>query len=220
MRPWLVIVGVAFLLVGGGALLALLLAPAPSVTQQSTSQLDGQFTPASSTASATIPAANAARGTLVLHWSSTIPVAVDLLVPCAPSLFGCVSGPSLASWPANASGSFSFAGSLNREYVLSWATPAGEPATFTFSAVARWTVQSSPPAADAIAEVASGLLAGVGAVALFLGLFLRGGFQRPPRVVSRTADDAAEVARATDPRTGTSAGGSGRLPPGPPSRSG
>jgi hypothetical protein len=89
---------------------------------------------------------------------------------------------------------------------------------FTFSAVARWAVQSASNPADAIAELASGLLAGVGAVALFLGLFLRGGFQRPPPLVSRTADDAAGVAESTDPRTGKSDVGSARLPPGPPSR--
>ncbi|MCI4324569.1 MAG: hypothetical protein L3K00_01595 [Thermoplasmata archaeon] len=219
MRPWLVILGAAFLVVGAGALGALLLTPPASVTQEATSQLDGQFTPGGSVASFVVPAANASQGTLVVHWSASAPVSVRLVLPCPSGATGCAAQ-TLATWPSNSSGSTTVSGSLHWEYVLTWGAPAGQSATFSFSTSAKWTVTPPRPIADTIAEVASGLLTAVGAVALFLGLFLRGGFQRPPPLVSQGAEDAEAIGRATDPRTGTSDAGSGRPRPGPPSRSG
>jgi hypothetical protein len=218
MRPWLVFLGVAFVLVGGAGAASLLLLPQPTVSQTATSQLDGHFTPEATTVSVLVPAANASHGTLSLRWTSTTPVAVQLATACPPGPPGC-RPTVLVAWPANLSGSFSFTGGLRGQYLLSWSTPQTSPATFGFSTSATWTVSVAPTIANVIAEAASGLLAAVGVVALFLGLFLRAGYRRPPTLTSQGADDAAGIAEATDPRTGTSGDGSGRPPPGPPSRS-
>jgi hypothetical protein len=218
MRPWLVFLGAAFVLVGASAFGSLWLLPPPSVDQQATSQLDGHFTPQATVVSDSVPAANASHGTLTLHWTASVPVAVRLTIACAGGAPACGS-PPLASWAANLSGTYTFTGPLHWQYVLTWATPPTSSGTFSFSTSATWAVVSPPSIAILIAELASGLLAGVGVVALFLGLFLRGGYQRPPKPVSRTADDASEVAGVTDPRTERSGDGSGRPPPGPPSRS-
>jgi hypothetical protein len=218
MRPWLVFLGVAFLLVGVAGFASLLLLPQPTVSQSATSQLDGHVTPQATTVSVAVPAANASHGVLSLRWSSSNPVGVRLTTACPPAAPSC--RPSvLASWSANLSGSYSFQGALQWEYVLSWSTPQGPPTTFGFSTSASWSVSVPPSIANALAEVASGLLAAVGAVALFLGLFLRSGFRRPPPLTSHGADDASGIAMATGPRTETSDAGSSRLPPGPPSHS-
>jgi hypothetical protein len=219
MRPWLVILGVAFVLIGLGAIAALALTPSPSVSQQATSQLNGQLTPGGSSASSVVPASNATHGTVTVRWSSSEPLTVRLLFLCPSGSTGC-DNLTVAAWPSNSSGSATFSGLLHWQYVLSWQTPVGTSATFSFSARATWTVALPPPAANGIAEVACGLLAAVGAVALFLGLFLRGGFRRPPPLVSQGADDAETIGGATDPRTERSGGGSGRPRRGPPSHSG
>jgi hypothetical protein len=93
-------------------------------------------------------------------------------------------------------------------------------------AVSHATTHPALPALSLLlSEAAAGALGVIGAVALFLGLFLRGGVYRGPRpLTSRSADDAAAIASeaadlpVTGPRTGPSADGSGPPRPGPPAR--
>ncbi|HXQ94574.1 MAG TPA: hypothetical protein VN864_05330 [Thermoplasmata archaeon] len=218
MRPWLVLVGAAFLVVGGGALGALLLLPAPTVAQQVTSQDSGVPTLPGATESFALASTSVAHGTLKLDWSASGPVKVQLASGnCPLGTGGC---PVLRTWASNASGAFSITGPLVAAYTLTWTTPLKEWANVTIDSSVTWNVGAPVSFGQGIAEVASGLLAAVGAVGLFLGLFLRGDFRRPPAVVSRHADDAEGVGGAIGPRTGPSADGSGPPRPGPPSRSG
>jgi hypothetical protein len=219
MRPWLVVAGVAFLLVGGGALVSLVLLPAPPVREQVTSEDSGVPTLPGSTESFDLASTPTTHGTLTVHWTASAPLAVRL------STSGCTAGSSgcptvLRSWASNASGSYSVTGPLAPAYVLSWTTPPDVSANVSVASSVTWAVGAPVSTGQWIAEVASGLLAAVGALALFLGLFLRGEFRQPPRVVSREADDAEMVAGATGPRTGRSGDGSEPPRPGPPSRSG
>ena len=103
MRPWLVVAGVAFLLVGGGALVSLVLLPAPPVREQVTSEDSGVPTLPGSTESFDLASTPTTHGTLTVHWTASAPLAVRL------STSGCTAGSSgcptvLRSWASNASG--------------------------------------------------------------------------------------------------------------------
>ncbi|MCI4326817.1 MAG: hypothetical protein L3K16_04180 [Thermoplasmata archaeon] len=219
MRPWIVGIGVAFVLVGGGALAALVVLPPPSNTQLVTSEDSGVPTPPSATESFTLASTATSHGTLSVHWSSTAPLAVRLSSEgCGGGSPGCPS--TLRSWPANSSGSYEFTGALARQYSLTWTTPPKVSANFSAASSVTWDVDTPTSLGQVVAEVASGILALVGGIGVFLGLFLRGDFRSPPPIVSRNADDAALVTGdPTDPRTGPSGAGSGpprRGPPSPP----
>jgi hypothetical protein len=199
-------------------LTSLVVRPPPAVTQQLTNQDSGVPTPPNSSNSFPLNATAVAHGTVTVVWSSSAPVTAQLDDACLAPGYNCAE--QLHSWPsASSSGRFSVSGPLSFYYVLSWHTAAHEWANVTIAFTVTWEVPAPVPAGQVFAEVASGLLAVVGALGLFLGLFLRGDFRRPPRAVSRSADDAEAIAGATDPRTGPSDGGSGRPPPGPPARS-
>lgn len=220
MRPWLVVIGAAFVLVGAASLGGLLiLAPPSSVEQEATEQLVADFTPADGFAMFLISGASHPHGTFTLHWNATGPIAAELNTgSCSVHATGC-NGTVLKDWGTARNGTFVVAGALGADFVLSWTTAPTVTAVVNASSLVEWDVGSSLSIVDLFAEVASGLLAAVGAVALFLGLFLRGGFRGPPRIVSRSADDAAALSRATGPRTATTDDGSGPPRRGPPARS-
>jgi hypothetical protein len=219
MRPWLVATGAAFLLVGVGAVVGLQLFSSPPVEQQSSEQLVNDVTPPNGLAMFTVTGTAHSDATFTLRWTSTAPIAVELNAGnCSALAVGC-DEPVLHNWSSARSGTFTIDGTIDADYVLAWTTAPSVVATVNSTAVAQWYVATHATLTDLIAEVASGLLAGVGAVAVFLGLFLRGGYRGPPRIVSRTADDAAGVAELTDPRTATSDGGSEPPRRGPPARS-
>jgi hypothetical protein len=218
MRPWLVLVGTAFLVIGGSALVALVLFPPPSVTQELTSQDSGVPTLPNSTETFVLASTQVPHGTLTVHWSSSAPVAVQLLVRgCGRPSAQCST--VLESWAANSSGSFTTSGPLQSSYALTWTTPPKVSANLSVASSVTWVVHPAVSLGQLVAEVASGLLAAVGGIALFLGVFLRGDYRRPLPPVSRHADDAEGVADATGPRTEPSDGGSGSRPPRPPARS-
>ncbi len=72
----------------------------------------------------------------------------------------------------------------------------------TASAVESWNSTATSPLWTALlVDAVAVALGAVGAVALFLGLFLRGGvFRGPPPMVSRSAEDAEEIAGGSPPR--------------------
>ena len=219
MRPWLVVLGASLLLIGVGALSGLLFLPPTGVRQQSTSQLVGHATPPGTLGTFLISGVADHRGTVALNWSSTGPVSVQFEpATCSSGTTPC-SGPVLREWPRNTSGTYSWSGPLDGLYQLTWVTPPRVFANVSASAVVSWTVIPPTSVAEWTAEVASGLLAVVGGIGLFLGVFLRGNYRIPPPTVSRHAEDAEAIGAFTDPRTGTPADGSGPPRRGPPSRS-
>ena len=219
MRPWLVVTGAAFLLVGAGALAGTLLFPPPGVQHQSTSQLVGRATPPGAVGTFLITGVANVRGTLDVSWSATALISVELNPITCPGGAPSCSGPVLRGWVLNSSGSFSWTGTLQPGYILTWDTGPRVFANVSASAAVTWTVSAPVSFAQVAAELASGLLAVVGVLGLFLGLFLRGGFQTPQAVVSHSADDVEVVAGATGPRTGPTGDGFGPLRREPPSRS-
>src|SRR5689334_5257224 len=124
MRPWLVLGGAAFLLVGGAALTSLVALPPPSVTQQLTNQDSRVPTPPNSSNFFTLNASAIRHGTVTVVWSSSALVAAQLDDACRAPGYDCAE--HLHAWPSSSSGRFSVSGPLSFYYVLTWSTAPGE----------------------------------------------------------------------------------------------
>lgn len=202
MRPGLVTVGVLLAILAAGMLLVVNLAPSTSQNRDWFT-LPPQPLRANATTAVLIQGTATADGTLTLHWSATVGAKVALYrAPgCAVATPACAVGPPLVAWASNLSGVWSAQGALAFPYLLDWVS-AGN-ATGAFSADAL----EESPGAPSLASFGSLLIDGgaavlgvIAAVALFLGLFLRGGvYGEAPPIVSRSADDAAEIARGPRP---------------------
>ena len=233
MRPWLVIIGVAFLTLAVGTLGSLYLpsAPGPSTSVHT---FTGLPEPAPSRSSGSSPAINPVNtsSTFLLTWRSTVNLNVSWPwgngpscgggLPCAPLL------QPLATWSNQTSGSWSFTGRLTGPLYLEWYNPGPSGGSISFTL--RQTVTSGSGLAGIgalLVDASLVILAAIGGLALFLGVFLRGGVYRGPApLVSQSAEDAeaisaGELAEATGPRTGPSSDGSEgprRTPSAPPGR--
>ncbi len=198
MRPGLVSVGVLFAVLAAGMLLAVNLSPSTSENRDWFT-LPPQPVGGNATGAALIQGTDTASGTFELHWSATMAARVDLYAApgCTAPAPTCATGTPLVGWASQASGNWSTSGDLRFPYLLVWSSPSGAPGTFSANAL-----ESSPGSPSYLAlgnlviDGGAATLALVGAVAIFLGLFLRGGVYRGPApLVSRSAEDAAEIAR-------------------------
>ena len=183
VRPGLVTVGVAFLVLGGATLAAVHLFPGGPPTDQQTTVVPPVFVNSHGGGQQRLTGVNSSNGAFHVHRSSTTPLTVALYdAPgCAPS-GACVLTQPLASWPANASGNATFSGALAFPFVLVWTNPGPSPGSFSADAVETYHPDGGLPALTTLLiDGTAGTLVAVGAVGLFLGLFLRGGvYSRPP----------------------------------------
>lgn len=209
MRPGLVAVGVAFVLVGASIIITVLLPNnATSVERTSTAVVD-QLAPGDYHWF-DFSATGKASGSLSLSWVASGKVAVTWyqLSSCSGSTGSCFNSTALHQWFSTTSGTWSTSGSVASLYRL-WVQDNANQ-SINFSASLSEVYHPLPLALQLIplALVLSGgsLLIGTGAVAVYLGLFLPSGtfegFGAPPPV----PDDL-----------GTPAEGDGTDPP-PPSR--
>jgi hypothetical protein len=218
VRPWLVIIGVAILTLTVGALASLYLpsGPGPSTTVHTYTTLPVSAPArASGSSQAVLPVNDSS--TFLLTWSSTVSLNVSwgTAAPCTPGLQCSPPLPPLAAWSDRTNGTWSYAGHLTGPLYLQWFNPGRGGGSIGFTL--RQTVTSSssfPGVGPLLVDASLGILAIIGALALFLGAFLRGGVYRGPApLVSQDADDAEGIADpaagdAIGPRTGPSSGGS------------
>ncbi|MCI4318774.1 MAG: hypothetical protein L3K23_01405 [Thermoplasmata archaeon] len=233
MRPGLVVIGVAFLTLTVGTFASLYLpaAPGPSTSVHT---FTGLPEPAPAKAAGSSPAIDPvnASATFLLTWRSTVDLNVSWPwgagpscgggLPCAPFL------QPLATWTNQSSGSWSFSGRLSGPLYLEWTNAGASGGSISFTL--RQTITSGSGLAGVgglLVDASLVILAAIGALALFLGVFLRAGVYRgPPRLVSRGPEDAEAIAAggtagATGPRTAPSSDGSGgprRTPSAPPGK--
>jgi hypothetical protein len=202
VRPWLVIVGIIFLTLAIGT--------------ASTIYFAGQGNPIRSTVpfGATLlllpgetetlspQGSNGTAEHFSFMWHSTVSINVTLQSPagCTTASGPCWSTSILASWDAT-SGSWASAGPFHYPLQCLLMNPENVSATATVSASAT----STHPAhlsllIELVLGAGAGGLAVVGAVAVFLGLFLRENPYGPDEpVVSRSADDAEELYPGSPP---------------------
>ncbi len=206
MRTGLVVVGLAITLAGGGLVASLFLIDVGE-TNALSSTATYPVLGGGGTYNSSIPLHASSGATFVLSWSSTGATNVTLwsTSPCAaPAVGNCVNVPALVNWPANESGRWSMSGTVVSEYVLSTRDVGPTNLNFTYTASEAYPISKAPlsPLAVSLILLGAGLLLGIGGIAVFLGLFLRGGvYARNPldrRYPSIDPDDLDDPIDPTD----------------------
>ena len=199
MRPGLVLLGAALLALAVAGLAALFWVPIPAAPTTVTTSTTWTASPGQSN-STELVGAPALAGSLEIHWQSSRPLDVALYSSggCPPGTSGCAGWSPAANWTGATAGNWTVSGTVRFPYLLTWANPGAAPASVALSSV---TTESSTATLSTLSELVLGLGVGVlgfgGGLALFLGLFLRGGVYgaRPPPV-SRSAEDVERIAEA------------------------
>ena len=185
VRPGLVAVGVAFALVGAAVIVGILYPGDIPTVERSSSDKVANLT-GSDWRSLAVPATASSPATLTFNWSASAPVNVTWYsaYPCTPAPHTCVTSPPLWTWIENVSGHWGATGTAGALYEFEVEAAGGPNASVNFSATFteeyRAGQRTLPPLPFAVTMVGGSLLAGVGAVALYLGLFLPAEVYAPP----------------------------------------
>ncbi len=222
MRPGLVVVGAAFLAVAAASATALVLTPTdPSAPSAITSDVPMTASTPNQTRMVLLSGTNGSASSFTVRWHSTERFQVELYEAplCETASLSCVSGGAIAVWPSNLSGNWTTTGWISFPFLLEWTDASGTAGLLGANATCLWVVHWDDPIWSGWVETAStGALAFIGAIVVFLGVFVRGGiYRRPPR--SGEDGSAAGEGALTAPRTGSPDGGSGsprRGPSAPP----
>ncbi len=182
MRPGLVAIGIGLLVLGGAVVVAVF---------EGTEAGPGQSThyvtivlPSGENASAFVWGLNGSGVAFSLSWHASGKVDAVLSAPsgCGPDPSHCSQGPVLVRWPA---GTAAGAWSTSSPPSFPWLLRIVDPGPISVQVDVTTTAARAPvPAPVAWAYdiflVAGAALAAIGALSLFLGLFLRGGIYRTP----------------------------------------
>lgn len=179
VRLGLFVIGLAFVVVGGGLVVSFFAfssgGPPGYVTRAISAS---QMGPGQSQTWSLDTVANA-NGVLSLSWGSSGRVNVSLWKAAGCTNFPgiCPVGAPIASWVSALSGQWKMTGSVTWYYVLTATTQAVSVATF--NATVSESYSGSPFGLGTtnliLVTVGSVLLLGTGAIGVFLGLFLPGG---------------------------------------------
>ena len=149
--------------------------------------------------------------TLSLSWTATGPapnatadvnVSLYAAYPCPPATEPCVQTPTLVSWTLKSTGGWSGPGTDEPEYLLFVSAPdmRNVSVNFTATLVEQYRLQMQPlPSVPLLVTIlGGGLLAGVGAVAVYLGLFLPAGVYGPAAGEDLDPDERLDPAREAE----------------------
>lgn len=198
----MVAVGLALAIVGAGVILSGFLAPVnPGSTTARLSSISAPNIVPNQTRVAQISMTNTSSGYFEISWSSTHDLSVTLYqgVRCSGPSGYCISGPALVAWPSNTSGSWNRTGPLSFPYLLSMYNLALINISLRGTLAESFTTgPNSLPTWAMVIILAGGVtLLAIGALAVFLGLFLRSGVYTVPESV--TPRYAHELDRPGDP---------------------
>jgi hypothetical protein len=204
VRPGLVAVGVGFLVLAAGALVTVNLLPAPTAPEQDQFTLAPVVVEPGASGAAMIPGTVSPSGHLVIAWSTDGYLRLQLFPEgaCPTGIHSCAGSEEIANWSGVSGSQWSIQGPQQFPYEMVWFTNATAPFNFTASAEETWSsTQASTGWQSLLIDAVAVALGVVGAVSLFLGLFLRGGVYRgPPPIISRSADDVHDPYPAPPPR--------------------
>jgi hypothetical protein len=187
----LVAVGTAFAVVGAAVIVGVLLpGDGPTVTRTSSAAADGMA--GGSWRPFVLPAYASDPASVLVQWYATtglldLPAQVNVSLYagriCPPAIEPCAVLPALAVWNGSGPGHWSASGTTGSMYMLfvTCLGGSGVSVNFTATLVEQYPVSARPlPMLPfAITIVGGGLLVGVGAVGLYLGLFLPEGVYAP-----------------------------------------
>ncbi len=190
-------VGGVFLALAVGGLVALFLIPIPTPTVTDTSSTSWTAGPRSAN-STEILGPSYLNAAFEVHWQSSVPLTVRLYASggCAPGSPGCPDWQLVVTFNNTSGGNWSTPGPVRFPYLVAWSNPANAAGTVVLTTM---TTESGSAGLAPLSEILLGLGVGalgfVGGLALFLGLFLRGGvYHGPAPLVSRGAEDVEELA--------------------------
>ncbi|MCI4342362.1 MAG: hypothetical protein L3K11_08355 [Thermoplasmata archaeon] len=202
MRPGLVVLGSALALLGVLTVgVALDVGPPPGHTSDSTSQVTWTVNGGGRLQS---PPFWGLNGSLRTSWQATVSVTVVLYGGSCPNTLPCdPSKLPVANWTNQTQGSWGTDAPPLYPYHLTISNPGHSSSTVSVTWHSSQVSPSGPiySITQIVAGLSGAVLAAIGGVAIFLGLFLRrnvyGG--RPP-LTSQHADDAEGVADQQLPR--------------------
>jgi hypothetical protein len=184
VRLGLLVIGVTIGIVGAGVIASMFFLPGPTSQTQLGSVTVPRLGPAESQ-TALIEGNNVSSGTLAVAWTSTSIVDVELYrtVPCGTPPGVCATGPAVARWNATESGRWSESGDLSFPVMFQVQDVGQVMITLQGTVVEMYSVGGLPTWAFLSFIAGGGVLIGIGALAVFFGLFLRGGIytdRNPP----------------------------------------
>jgi hypothetical protein len=196
-----VALGVALTVVGAGvSLTAFLQTPQSSDTQLAPFSVTSL--PAGAATTDLLWMQNTSSGSIEIDWVSTLPLNVTFYLGahCEMSSHVCPSGVPIKTWTSTSAGRWSVNGALNFPYLLNFLNPGPARANVTGSAAETFAAGStSPPTWAFVASLAGGVSCiSIGAVALYLGLFLREGVYDAPLTDAYGADEFDEYSEGGD----------------------
>ncbi len=193
VRRGLVVVGLAIALIGGGMVASLFLLGGV----QTTNLYDVSFVlPGNVTENATVKVTPDSSGSVSFSWSAkgSSSVSVWAAGTCPSGQGICATGPALYAWSTTTGGRWSKSGAIGTYYNVSTTNLAGKQIQFSGTFSEEYTTSDSGLTLTQLSLILAGaiVLLGIGGVAIFLGLFLRGGVY---------SDPAGNVARPRRPPT-------------------
>ncbi len=204
MRPWLVSIGVAFLVVGGAALASLYAASDAPNHEQVDSTSTVEVNPTIWALTAPLWGENGSAPSFYVHWQSTVPVQVTLLdgagsrcpgggSSCGSQAIVCPC--PVTNWTDRLSGNWSSSQALDYPYYVRALAVGADPGIMTVYATGTAVIDQPSYTLQRITGTFAGSAAVlVGAVALFLGLFLRASpYAAPPPVIPLSPEDLDEL---------------------------
>jgi hypothetical protein len=184
VRTGLVALGTALLAVAVLSASSLYFLPGPPAVRTVTSEIPTIESGPNQTRMVLLLGANG-TAQFTVQWQSTADFQVTLYnVPgCGSANLTCASDPPIASWASSRSGNYTLSGRMAFPFLLVWTDRAGSFASLQATSVCSWNVPASTSLWSALAaDVAAGSLGCIGAVLLFLGLFVRSGVYREDRL--------------------------------------
>jgi hypothetical protein len=195
VRPGLVMLGVAFVVIGVGSIAAVNLLMT-TTTQVVPANGSGPL-PAHRSIDFLLGGPTLSSGVFTIRWYASGPVSVVLSAArCDAKGGNCTALDPLVRWDASVLGHWTTQGSLRYPMVLVLTNPGTTTVDFGFSASGTATTTTGQSTLVlGFVDAAGGALTAVGAVAIFLGFFLRPHpYEAPPPPVSRSADDVSRIA--------------------------
>jgi hypothetical protein len=197
VRTGLVAIGVALTVVGAGVSLAAFL-EGPATSQTQLAPFSVSSLPAGAATTDVLWMQNTSSGSLEIDWVSATPMNVTFYLGgvCQMSERICPAKNAITSWTDSSVGRWTIAGVLTFPYLLNFDNVGGKRANVTGSAVETYSTGAvAPPTWAFVAELAGGISCiSIGAVALYLGLFLRDGVYADPVVGPLPGDDLDDFA--------------------------
>jgi hypothetical protein len=190
VRPGLVAVGAVFALVGAAVIVGLVYPGDNPTVERGASDRVADL-PGGEWRSIVVTAVASSPASVMFNWTASGLVNVTWYAAynCTPAPHTCIVLPALQSWFASTSGHWAVSGTAYSVYEFEVVSSGSITSVTNFSATFteqyRVSERSLPMIPFIVTMAGGSLLAGVGAVALYLGLFLPSGvygpFDAPPK---------------------------------------